>query len=926
MIPVKNKKVILSLVIVLCLISSLSIILYPSNSKNQPKLNDSKNCFQKLDDATTELKTSKISAPIHIDNNWSDAQSAGLCTGSGTYSNPYVIKELEIDGGELTNCIFIENSQEYFKIENCTLYNAGDGSYSNPIAGIRLNNTQNGIIKNNTCYLNNEEGIAITYSENLTVLDNNIHDNERRGLFVGNSNNISIDSNIFDFNHLLGIVFDNSADIIVSNNTMIDNSIINTFYGGINIGDDSTNFTVSDNIFINNNLEISEAYYSDISNNTFINGYIDFYGNYNYLATLNIDIKNRINGQPIYLYKDKVGLGFNNFTHTGIPGQVILSNCNNSIINKLNFSEGLAGIFLYNSNNIKIVECNLTDNIEGILLASVFNITVIKNILANNEGITLWQSCHNNTFYNNTILNTDDGIEFHGKSNYNNITNNRINYNERGGIIFEDWSDYNWIINNTLIENEYGIKIMGKENVLKKNKMRDCGLQIVSPSRNSAGSHIIEPSNKINNKTIYYYANKQYLNTINFTKAGDAGQIILANCNNSIIIDLSISDSSIGLSLVYCENNTIKGNTFSRNKVSGLNLLYSSNNSIYDNDLVNNYYGLILEDNSNFNNISNNRLNSNGVTGIDFYKDCHNNTILDNLIRDNGGKGICLHTGCENNTLSHNTIIYNSRGIQLSSAHNNLISFNNIKNNEGHGIQLLNSNKTLILGNKIHFNGYGYFYWPYIGKIYYNGYGVYLDESNNNKVTENEFLGNKNNIGEEDSRDNKIYNNYFLTLPPNDGGDNNDDDDDDGSHEYDLITILIFLIIIFSVCAIAATSLYYYNHKNKTIKSIRKIRAQDSNKMMVSSLSSKEILEGLTDKSLLLQIFQIKESKKISDSLDNINLTAISNEFLMKLDSIKIEEEEKIEFLREMLLFSPEERNEILDNILKRLNSYSEGE
>ena len=135
--------------------------------------------------------------------------------------------------------------------------------------------------------------------------------------------------------------------------------------------------------------------------------------------------------------------------------------------------------------------------------------------------------------------------------------------------------------------------------------------------------------------------------------------------------------------------------------------------------------------------------------------------------------------GCENNTLSYNTIIYNVRGIRLSYSHNNVITFNDIKNNEDDGISLRKSNNTLILGNKIHFNGHGYIFFPYYGINYYDGYGVYLDESNNNTVTENEFLGNKNNIKEEDCKDNKIYNNYFLTIPPAADDDGDDDDDED---------------------------------------------------------------------------------------------------------------------------------------------------
>ncbi|MFX0142160.1 MAG: hypothetical protein ACFFDN_51455 [Candidatus Hodarchaeota archaeon] len=50
-----------------------------------------------------------VSGKIHIDNNWTAAKSAGICTGNGTYSEPYVIDDFIIDGGGSGSCILIEN-------------------------------------------------------------------------------------------------------------------------------------------------------------------------------------------------------------------------------------------------------------------------------------------------------------------------------------------------------------------------------------------------------------------------------------------------------------------------------------------------------------------------------------------------------------------------------------------------------------------------------------------------------------------------------------------------------------------------------------------------------------------------------------------------------------------------------------------------
>ncbi|GAG58863.1 unnamed protein product, partial [marine sediment metagenome] len=88
------------------------------NSNKREEYNDDIN----LDDKN--LKISAVSGKIHIDNNWSAAEAAGICTGAGTYSEPYVIEDLVIDGEGSGSCILIENSDVYFIITNCIVNNS----------------------------------------------------------------------------------------------------------------------------------------------------------------------------------------------------------------------------------------------------------------------------------------------------------------------------------------------------------------------------------------------------------------------------------------------------------------------------------------------------------------------------------------------------------------------------------------------------------------------------------------------------------------------------------------------------------------------------------------------------------------------------------------------------------------------------------
>lgn len=134
-------------------------------------------------DIEIHLKTSTNSDKIHINNNWTDTRLAGICSGEGTASIPYLIKDLVIDAGGIGHGIFIENTTEYFKIENCTLYNSGLDFHD---AGIKLNITQNGVLINNTTY-DNSQGMSIYASTNLKIIKNRFFGSYGIELFFTNN-------------------------------------------------------------------------------------------------------------------------------------------------------------------------------------------------------------------------------------------------------------------------------------------------------------------------------------------------------------------------------------------------------------------------------------------------------------------------------------------------------------------------------------------------------------------------------------------------------------------------------------------------------------------------------------------------------------------------------------------------------------------
>ncbi|MFX1456727.1 MAG: nitrous oxide reductase family maturation protein NosD [Promethearchaeota archaeon] len=200
-----------------------------------------------------DLKISLYSERIYIDNNWTTVKDMGICTGSGTEPNPYVIKNLIIDGKGSGPCIHIRNSIVYFKVENCRLSNSGTG-YS----GILLVDVNNSQLINNDCN-NNGIGITAARSEFNTFSGNNIYNNIEYGIHLTDSDNNVISENIVNGNEV-GIYLGQSNFNVILSNTGNDNS--HGIYLHL-----SENNTISGNVVKKNNVFGILLYSSSNNNN-----------------------------------------------------------------------------------------------------------------------------------------------------------------------------------------------------------------------------------------------------------------------------------------------------------------------------------------------------------------------------------------------------------------------------------------------------------------------------------------------------------------------------------------------------------------------------------------------------------------------------------------------------------------------------------
>ena len=296
-----------------------------------------------LDDEN--LKISKISGKIHIDNNWTDAKDVGICTGNGTYSEPYIIKDLVIDGGGSGSCIFIENSEVYFRIENCTVYNSGVGA---PNTGILLSHVNNSQLIDNNCSFNSR-GISLDFSHNNTVSGNNASYNGGDGINLYWSKYNMVSGNTANNNNWSGIFFLSGSDY----NNISGNTAINNNHNGIYLSG-RYNIISGNNASYNggSGIILSGSDYNNISGNIAI--YNDNCGIYLYGSSYNMVLENIANSN------NAIGLAIWNSYNNVVSGNTANNNNANGI--------GLSG-----SNENIIYFNNFIGNIENVYSSNSVN-------------------------------------------------------------------------------------------------------------------------------------------------------------------------------------------------------------------------------------------------------------------------------------------------------------------------------------------------------------------------------------------------------------------------------------------------------------------------------------------------------------------------------------------------------------------------
>jgi len=332
----------------------------------------------------------------------------------------------------------------------------------------------------------------------------------------------------------------------------------------------------------------------------------------------------------------------------------IINNCT-----LLNSDIWAAGIWMDNVTNGIIVNNNCSNNYDGIFLNECNNTKVIENIVSNNyrRGIFLYE-CNLTKIIENNVSNTDRGIALEHLCNNNTISINTLEECSFG-ISFQEGNNSNNIITDNIIKGQYpssvGIIVGGKNNIVLRNTLYYSGIGIASgDTPKDTASHTIDTTNVVNGKPIYYYANKNHLKPSNFT---NAGEILLVNCNYSLIANLDFEEVSTGIVLYYCDNNIIKNISIAVGSSYGIAMADSNNNLFLDNEVTHQDLGIYVlrsHNNSFHNNLIQN--NFDGIVAVF----CNNNTFSNNYIYNNSQEGFILDLDSNGNLFYHNYLINNT--------------------------------------------------------------------------------------------------------------------------------------------------------------------------------------------------------------------------------------------------------------------------
>ncbi len=691
--------------------------------------------------------------------------------GTGTIGNPYILKDLVIDAGGVGSGILIQNTRDYFQIQNCTVLNS-----SSTGAGIYLDNVTFGTLFNNNITANEGNGIYMYNSHNCSILANNITQNAEHGLELYNT-----DANNFTGNRLI----------------LNQNYAFYTQY--------ADNCSVQDNYFDRNyNHAIRWCYgqYSNFTGNAIYNqtgDSIDLFTTHFNQVTGNRG-NNDSGGIRVRESHDNIVMD-NNFTTITSTGMG-LDTATRTFCKNNSFTGGSFGISIYDSSsNNSILEHSVSNAQIGMSISGATNTIVSGNHFAA-CGIRLQGSL--SELFSHTI-GTDNDIGGNLVRVYENQTGVAIPVDTGQAILvncsasyFEDAQSNPAILsfyytNHSLVKNctVAGLDLYNTLNNTLTNNSFSRSFNYSAGIRVYYSQRINVTRNDLNRIPatcgIYlYYANNCTVHQNNCSRMRADGiwleESNYNNVTNNTCDDIGNGGTWLGGIYMYSGNyNNILWNNCSRTKGEGIrvggtgNLVEYNNcsfNSVYvfgfgiygggqfniirNNKCRKNYYGIQLSTDNYGGELSNNECWENDAQGIVVCY-THNANLTGNRCWDNNEDGIRLGVQADYCTVTGNWAYSNTYyGIEVEFSSNNTLIGNNCTSNTNrnfyvhgtshgnrlfnntaqsgwnHGIEASYANNTVLVGNNCTNN---------------DDDGIFVYGSNNCTVANNTCSGHTGNRG-----------------------------------------------------------------------------------------------------------------------------------------------------------------------------------
>lgn len=691
-----------------------------------------------------------ISKPLNL---FGENKDTTIIRGSGTADTVLVLS----DGVNVTG-FSVENGGpgtgtsgiRLFFVQNCHVTN--NSVYDN-VRGISFWGAFNNVVVSNNVS-NNENGIYIWHplSHSNLIANNEIWSNSA-GIYGDDSYNNSITGNIIT-NNDYGIYLFSTSHNTIHNNLMVGNGVFiygnslthwnthtisasnivngkplyywkNVTGGSIPLGAGQVILANCSGIAINNQnvsngsvgIEVGFSSHISITNSTSSSNFQD----------------------GIYIYSsDNITIADSNVSDNGNDGIFMDHSITNVLMNNIASSNGVNGIHLYatdlntiTNNGIFLNDPHFppgrAEHCALYLNHSNYGVITENSVLSNLDCAFSLVDSNVNNIYDNNFSNNEGGVRIKGADD-NRFTNNTVHGNTGPGILLSASSHNIFALNtvtlhrfgmisryahdNTIIGNyisskddEFlygGITIWDSTSyVLADNVMVGDGLIVDGSSLAHWNTHVIDTSNTVNGRPVYYWKN-----ITGGTVPLGASEVILANCtrvvveyqdldsgtagielgfsSNNTVSNNRVSSSKRGIYLYSSDRNAIAGNTVSFSNCRGIYLILSNHNTISDSTLWGNKYGIVLGDSDN-NTVTDNNVWDNTRTGIVIGPEVYlgpgsnDNNIINNTVFSNRD-GIVLYDSYNNN-VSNNSLVNNINGVYISLGGNNRIYHNNLVDN-----------------------------------------------------------------------------------------------------------------------------------------------------------------------------------------------------------------------------------------------------